>query len=175
MIFHHVHSVEVGSHLEQALQGASYLHHQRPPPTILHAMGYNNNNNNNNNNNTIYRRSPTRQGGFQWGPHKQNRWRTYIVVKWENTNSLIICRLFSGGSRGGTRGGGATPFVWDRPPIWRPQAKIPMTFLFSQLHFHNVTSHVLFYGGHLVMHSKRCTVQNQGITLNSGFLDAGGS
>ena len=28
-----------------------------------------NNNNNNNNNNNIYRGSPTRQGGFQWGPH----------------------------------------------------------------------------------------------------------
>ena len=27
------------------------------------------NNNNNNNNNNIYRGSPTRQGGFQWGPH----------------------------------------------------------------------------------------------------------
>ena len=25
--------------------------------------------NNNNNNNNIYRGSPTRQGGFQWGPH----------------------------------------------------------------------------------------------------------
>ena len=24
---------------------------------------------NNNNNNNIYRGSPTRQGGFQWGPH----------------------------------------------------------------------------------------------------------
>ena len=28
-----------------------------------------NNNNNNNKNNNIYRGSPTRQGGFQWGPH----------------------------------------------------------------------------------------------------------
>ena len=27
------------------------------------------NNNNNNNNNNIYRGSPTRQGGFQWGAH----------------------------------------------------------------------------------------------------------
>ena len=40
------------------------------------------------------------------------------------------------------------------------QAKIPIAILFSQLHFHNVTSHALFYGGHLVMRSKRCTVQN---------------
>ena len=32
--------------------------------------------------------------------------------------------------------------------------------------FNNVTSHALFYGGHLVMRSKRCAVQNQGITLN---------
>ena len=47
------------------------------------------------------------------------------------------------------------------------QAKIPIAFLFSQLHFNNVTSHALFYGGHLVMRSKRCAVQNQGITLNS--------
>ena len=30
-------------------------------------------NNNNNNNNNIYRGSPTRQGGFQWGPHKLSR------------------------------------------------------------------------------------------------------
>ena len=47
----------------------------------------------------------------------------------------------------------------------QPQAKIPIAFLFSQLHFDNVTSHALFYGGHLVMRSKRCAVQNQGITL----------
>ena len=40
------------------------------------------------------------------------------------------------------------------------QAKIPMAFLFSQLHFNNITSHALFYGGHLVMRSKRCAVQN---------------
>ena len=26
-------------------------------------------NENKNNNNNIYRESPTRQGGFQWGPH----------------------------------------------------------------------------------------------------------
>ena len=47
----------------------------------------------------------------------------------------------------------------------QPQAKIPIVFLFSQLHFNRVTSHALFYGGHLVMHSKRCAVQNQWITL----------
>ena len=46
------------------------------------------------------------------------------------------------------------------------QAKIPIAFLFSQLHFNNVTSHALFYGGHLVMGSKRCAVQNQGISLS---------
>ena len=45
------------------------------------------------------------------------------------------------------------------------QAKIAIAFLFGQLHFNNVTSHALFYGGHLVMRSKRCAVQNQGITL----------
>ena len=47
----------------------------------------------------------------------------------------------------------------------QPQAKIPIAFLFSQLQFNNVTSHAIFYGGHLVMRSKRCAVQNQGITL----------
>ena len=40
----------------------------------------------------------------------------------------------------------------------------------SQLHFNNVTSHALFCGGHLVMSSKRCAVQNQGITLITGSL-----
>ena len=44
------------------------------------------------------------------------------------------------------------------------QAKIPIAFLFSQLHLNNVTSHALFYGGHLVMRSKRCALQNQEIT-----------
>ena len=46
----------------------------------------------------------------------------------------------------------------------QPQAKISKAFLFSQLHFKNVTSHALLYGGHLAMRSKRCAVQNQGIT-----------
>ena len=45
------------------------------------------------------------------------------------------------------------------------QAKIPIAFLFSQLHFNIVTSHALFYGGHLVMRSERRAVQNQGSTL----------
>ena len=45
------------------------------------------------------------------------------------------------------------------------EAKIPIAFLFSQLHLNNVTSHAFFYGGHLVMRSKRFVVQNQGITL----------
>ena len=49
------------------------------------------------------------------------------------------------------------------------QAKIPIASLFSQLHFNIVTSHALFYGGHLVMRSKRCAVQNQGITLRVDF------
>ena len=31
------------------------------------------------------------------------------------------------------------------------QAKIPIAFLFSQLHYNIVTSHALFYGGHLVV------------------------
>ena len=42
-----------------------------------------------------------------------------------------------------------------------PQAKFPIEFLFSQLHLNNVTSDALFYGGHLVMRSKRCAVHNQ--------------
>ena len=50
------------------------------------------------------------------------------------------------------------------------QAKIAIAFLFGQLHFNNVTSHALFYGGHLVMRSKRCAMQNQGITLNSNSV-----
>ena len=49
----------------------------------------------------------------------------------------------------------------------QPQAKIAIAFLFGQLHFNNVASHALFYGGHLVMRRKRCAVQNQGITLSS--------
>ena len=48
----------------------------------------------------------------------------------------------------------------------QPQAKIAIAFLFGQLHFNDVTSHALFYGGHFVMRSKRCAVQNQGITLS---------
>ena len=49
------------------------------------------------------------------------------------------------------------------------QAKILIAFFFGQLHFNNITSHALFYGGHLVMRSKRCAVQNQGITLRVDF------
>ena len=52
------------------------------------------------------------------------------------------------------------------------QAKIAIAFLFGQLHFNNVTSHALFYGGHLVMRSKRCAVQNQGITLTCTLRSA---
>ena len=37
----------------------------------------------------------------------------------------------------------------------QPQAKIAIAFLFGQLHFNNVTSHALFYGGHLVMRSAK--------------------
>ena len=37
----------------------------------------------------------------------------------------------------------------------QPQAKIPKAFLFSQIHFNNVTSHALFYGGHLAMRSAK--------------------
>ena len=52
----------------------------------------------------------------------------------------------------------------------QPQVKIAIAFLFGQLHFNNVTSHALFYRGHLVMRNKRCAVQNQGITLNKRIL-----
>ena len=44
----------------------------------------------------------------------------------------------------------------------QPQAKIPIAFLFSQLHFNNVTLHALFYSGHLIMRSAK-----QGNHLNS--------
>ena len=45
------------------------------------------------------------------------------------------------------------------------QAKIAIGFLVGQFHFNTFTSYALFCGGHLVMRSKRCAVQNQGITL----------
>ena len=41
----------------------------------------NNNNNNNKNNNNIYRGSPTRQGGFQWGPHNHNLFSLWVHCK----------------------------------------------------------------------------------------------
>ena len=49
--------------------------------------------------------------------------------------------------------------------------KTAIAFLFGQLHFNNVTSHALFYEGHLVMRSKRCAMQNQGITLSLDLLN----
>ena len=52
----------------------------------------------------------------------------------------------------------------------QPHAKIAIAFLFGQLHFNNVTSHALFYGGHLVLRSKICAMQNQGITLRQERL-----
>ena len=48
----------------------------------------------------------------------------------------------------------------------QPEAKIAIAFLFGQLHFNNVTSHALFYGGHLVS-----AVQNQRITLTLSLLN----
>ena len=45
------------------------------------------------------------------------------------------------------------------------QAKIPIAFLFSQLHFNNVTSYALFYGGHLVMRSAK-----PGNHLKTGYI-----
>ena len=47
----------------------------------------------------------------------------------------------------------------------QPQPKILIAFLSSQLHFNNVTLDALYHGGHLVMRSKRCAVQNHRITL----------
>ena len=47
----------------------------------------------------------------------------------------------------------------------QPQPKILIAFLSSQLHFNNVTLHALYHGGHLVMRSKRCAVQNHRIIL----------
>ena len=37
----------------------------------------------------------------------------------------------------------------------QPLAKMPIAFLFSQLHYNNVTLDALFYGGYFVMRSKR--------------------
>ena len=34
-------------------------------------------------------------------------------------------------------------------------SKIAIAFLFGQFHFNDVTSHALFYGGHLVMRSAK--------------------
>ena len=47
----------------------------------------------------------------------------------------------------------------------QPQAKISIAFLFSKLHFSNVTEMLFFYGGHLLIRSTRCAVQIQRITL----------
>ena len=52
----------------------------------------------------------------------------------------------------------------------QPQAKLPIAFLYSEIHFNNITSHALIYGGHLVMRSKRCAVQNQGISLRNSHV-----
>ena len=46
----------------------------------------------------------------------------------------------------------------------QPQAKILVAFLFSQLHFNNVALDALFHGGHLLMRSKKCAMQNQRLT-----------
>ena len=54
------------------------------------------------------------------------------------------------------------------------QPKILRAFLFSsQLHFVNVTLHALFHGGHLVMRSKRCAVQNQRMQQGSKRVPCG--
>ena len=55
------------------------------------------------------------------------------------------------------------------------QEKIPIAFLFRQLHFNNITSHAVFYGGHLVMRSAKLGNHlklslyhgNNKVTLNS--------
>ena len=36
----------------------------------------------------------------------------------------------------------------------------PLTFLFDRRHFNNASAQALFHGGHLVMRSERCAVQN---------------
>jgi len=46
-------------------------------------------------------------------------------------------------------------------PSSQPQSKIPLTFLFDQLYYNNVSSDALFHGGHPDMHNERCAVQNQ--------------
>ena len=46
-------------------------------------------------------------------------------------------------------------------PSSQPQSKIPLTFLFDQLYYNNVSSDALFHGSHLDMHNERCAVQNQ--------------
>ena len=38
--------------------------------------------------------------------------------------------------------------------------KNTLTFLFDRRHFNNASAQALFHGGHLVMRSERCAVQN---------------
>ena len=53
----------------------------------------------------------------------------------------------------------------------QPQAKIAIAFLFGQLHFNNVTSHALIYGGHLVMRSSILKGQLKLNSLKMGKCD----
>ena len=52
----------------------------------------------------------------------------------------------------------------------QPQAKIAITFLFSQLHFNNVTSQAILYGGHIVMRSKKYRSAKPGDHLKGRHL-----
>ena len=59
------------------------------------------------------------------------------------------------------------PTHWVSSQQKTTASKNSIAFLFSQLHFNNVTLNALFHGSHLVMGSKRYAVYNQQITLTS--------
>ena len=51
------------------------------------------------------------------------------------------------------------------------QAKIPIAFLFSQLHFNNITLHALFYGGFLLCAVRDAQCKTRESPYNSRFLN----
>ena len=88
-----------------------------------------------------YKLTSTRRGTVLLEEVELSNTRTAYVMNIPNTHSLTSARN-------------------------NRKQKIPIEFLFSELHLNNVTSDAFFYGGHLViMRSKRCAEQNQWITL----------
>ena len=50
--------------------------------------------------------------------------------------------------------------LWDSSWPEKLLSKILLTFLFDRRRLNNVSAEALFHGGHLVMRSERCAVQN---------------